>query len=433
MTGSIFACYFQALLSQDSPLSGYSWYEYLHDTYHNIEGNFFIDTQSLYGKENNSMTGSVTLEELYQCRSQRAQALHDAGQKVIGYFCCYVPDEIIAAFDMLPYRIQGSQNEPIDQADVHMETMACPFARSCFNLALKGKYDFLDGFVIPHTCDTLEHLYVIWQETRPLSLTHFVNVPHMLSPSSATFYRQELNTFIVALKTWSGQKLDTGKLREAVRVYNSRRAALRDLYELRKADPPLVSGAEVTKAVVAGMGIPATEHIELIRAFITEVKARQKAKKDQRPRIFLWGNELDDAAFIRLVEESGAQVVMDDLCTGTRFFWEDVPETEDPLDGIVTRYLNTHCPRTNLPQAATREADLENRFGHIGRFVREWKVNGVIFYIVRYCDTCELEGPDLREYLQGMKLPVLMIEDDYSTSTIGQLRTRVQAFLEMIA
>ena len=156
-------------------------------------------------------------------------------------------------------------------------------------------------------------------------------------------------------------------------------------------------------------------------------------KRGKLPRIFLWGNELDDPAFVRLVEESGADVVMDDLCTGTRFFWDDVATTENPLDGLVSRYLHTHCPRTHLPQAGNRQEDLENRYGYIGRFVRDWRIDGVIFYIVRYCDTCELEGPDLREYLNAMKLPVLMIEDDYSTSTIGQLRTRIQAFLEMIA
>ena len=379
------------------------------------------------------MTASSQLGEFYRERGKRAQALHDAGQKVIGYFCCYVPEEIITAFDMVPFRIQGSQSEAIDQADAHIETMACPFARSCFNLALKGKYDFLDGFVVPHSCDTLEQLFVIWQYTKPAPFTHFVNVPHMMGPSSDTFYRRELMFFIQALEKWSGKKMDPEKLKETIRLSNARRTLLRELYALRKADPPLVSGSEVMEALVAGMGIPVAEHMELIRGLIAEIKARPQAKRERRPRILLWGNELDDAAFIRLVEESGADVVMDDLCTGTRTFWEDVPETDDPLDGLVSRYLNTHCPRTNKPQAGGRAADLQNRYGYIGRFVEEWKVDGVIFYIVRYCDTCELEGPDLREYLNGLERPVLMIEDDYSTSTIGQLRTRVQAFLEMIA
>jgi benzoyl-CoA reductase subunit C len=379
------------------------------------------------------MNASEKTEELYRQRGKRARAIHDSGEKVIGYLCCFVPDEIITAFDMTPYRIQGSQSEPIDQADAFIEPMACPFARSCFNLAIQGKYDFLDGFVAPHSCDTVERMYHIWRQTKPAPFNHLINVPHMMGPSSEEFYRRELAYFIKSIEQWSGRKMETGKLRDAVRLYNRRRAVLRELYELRKIDPPLVSGTEVTKILVAGMGLPAAEHIELVRQFIDEIKERPRSQNAKLPRIFLWGNEIDDIAFVNLVEESGGQVVMDDLCTGTRFFWDDVPETADPLDGIAGRYLHTHCPRTNVPQTETRGKDLENRYGYIRRFVNEWNVDGVIFYIVRYCDTCELEAPDLREYLNGMKLPVLMIEDDYSTSTIGQLRTRIQAFLEMIA
>jgi bzd-type benzoyl-CoA reductase N subunit len=379
------------------------------------------------------MTAIGQLQELYTERGKRARQLHNSGNKVIGYLCCFVPDEIITAFDMVPYRIQGSQSAPIDQADACIEPMACPFARSCFNLALNGEYDFLDGFVAPHSCDTVERMYHIWRHYKPAPFTHFINVPHMMGPSSDEFYHKELQLFIKDLEKWSGKKLDTVKFREAVRLYNRRRAVLRELYELRKSDPPLVSGVEVTQVLVAGMGIPAAEHVELVKKFIAEARGRPKPKAPKLPRIFLWGNEIDDTAFVKLIEESGAYVVMDDLCTGTRFFWDDVPETDDPLDGIVGRYLRTHCPRSNMPKAGTRKKDLENRYGYIGRFVKEWNANGVIFYIVRYCDTCELEGPDLREYLNEMRLPVLMIEDDYSTSTIGQLRTRVQAFLEMIA
>jgi bzd-type benzoyl-CoA reductase N subunit len=372
------------------------------------------------------------IEEYYTQRGKRAHELHDAGKKIIGYFCCFVPDEIITAFDMIPYRIQGSPNEPIDEADAVIEPMACPFARSCFNMALKGEYDFLDGFVAPHSCDTIERMYHIWHSNKPSEFNHFINVPHMMGPSSDEFYKKELIYFIRRLEEFSGKKLDCGKLRDAIKLYNRRRALLRELYELRKANPPLVSGTEITKVLVAGMGIPAAEHIDLVQTFIAEVKKRPAPKADGLPRIFIWGNEIDDIAFIRLVEESGAHVVMDDLCTGSRFFWDEVPETADPLDGITTRYINIHCPRSNVPQTGGREEDLENRYGYIRNFISDWQVNGVIFYIVRYCDTCELEGPDLREYLNSLKLPVLMIEDDYSTSTIGQLRTRIQAFLEMI-
>jgi benzoyl-CoA reductase subunit C len=378
------------------------------------------------------MTVMKRIEELYNERGKRARQLHDAGKKVIGYFCCFVPDEIITAFDMVPYRIQGSPNESIDEADALLEPMACPFARSCFNMALKGEYDFLDGFVAPHSCDTIERMYHIWHSNKPSPFNHMINVPHMMGPSSDQFYRKELDYFILRLEEFTRKKLDKGKLRDAIQLYNRRRALLRELYEFRKSNPPLISGAEITKVLVAGMGIPATEHIDLLQAFIGEVKNRPVHEADGLPRIFIWGNEIDDIAFIRLVEECGAHVVMDDLCTGTRFFWDDVPETEDPLDGLTTRYICTHCPRSLSPQVGNRAEDLENRFGYMRKFISQWQADGVIFYIVRYCDTCELEGPDLREYLNNLKLPVLMIEDDYSTSTIGQLRTRIQAFLEMI-
>ena len=78
---------------------------------------------------------------------------------------------------------------------------------------------------------------------------------------------------------------------------------------------------------------------------------------------------------------------MDDLCTGTRSFWDDIPETVDPLEGMAAGYLAKHCPRSNTPQTGSRAADLETRYGYIGNFIKEWKTNGAIFYIVRYCDT----------------------------------------------
>lgn len=379
------------------------------------------------------MTVMKPIEELYNDRGKRARELREAGKKIIGYFCCFVPDEIITALDMVPYRIQGSQSDPIDEADALLEPMACPFARSCFNLALKGEYDFLDGFVAPHSCDTIEHLYHIWHSNKPSPFNHMINVPHMMGPSSDQFYKKELQYFISRLEEFSGRKLEAQKLKDAIRLYNRRRALLRELYGLRRENPPRMSGTEITKVLVAGMGITAVEHIDLLETLIAEIKKRPAPGPDGLPRIFLWGNEIDDIAFVKLVEECGAHVVMDDLCTGSRFFWEDVPETEDPLDGLATRYLCTHCPRSLKPQDGNRAEDLESRFSYIREFVDDWKANGAIFYIVRYCDTCELEGPDLKEYLNGLKLPVLMIEDDYSTSTIGQLRTRIQAFLEMIA
>jgi len=377
------------------------------------------------------MTATETLKHLYLHREMRAKELKEEGLKVVGYFCCLVPEEIFSAFGLVPFRLQGSQRDVIDRADAYIEPMACPFARSCFNRALKGEYDFLDAFVAPHSCDTIDRIYSIWFHNHPADFNHLLNVPHMRERGAVDFFRAELAYLIKGLEEWTGRPINEEKLRSAIHLSNRKRNLLRELYEMRKHNPPPVSGAEVMEVMVAGMGLPVAEYVELLERYLEEVRWR-KVGGPPEPRLFIWGNEIDDSAFIQLIEESGAMVVMDDLCTGSRSFWHEVPETADPLMDIAQRYLSIPCPRSNFTLTGNRKQDLENRFGYIGEFVEAWKVDGAIFYIIRYCDTCELEGPDLRDYLKEKGIPVLMLEDDYSLVTIGQLRTRIQAFLEMI-
>jgi benzoyl-CoA reductase/2-hydroxyglutaryl-CoA dehydratase subunit BcrC/BadD/HgdB len=310
----------------------------------------------------------------------------------------------------------------------------CPFIRSCFDLAIKEKYDFLDGMVMPHSCDTIVKVYDIWRYYKPYDFTHFVNVPHMVHQSSLKFFKIELQLLRKALEKFAGSELGDDKLRRAIKLHNEYRALLRELYDLRKPDPPLLSGAEVTKILVASMTIPVQEANELLPQVIEDIKRRREGGPEKRAaRVLVYGSEMDDMAFIKLVEDCGANVVMDDLCTGTRHFWYDVPLTADPLDGMVNRYLDKiPCPRTYRQTPGGHEADLENRFGYLKQFAQDFKVNATILYIIRYCDTQELDVPDVRDYLKGQGYPVLHLEDDYNLTTIGQLRTRIQAFLEMI-
>ncbi|PIP05602.1 MAG: hypothetical protein CO012_08000 [Syntrophobacterales bacterium CG_4_8_14_3_um_filter_49_14] len=379
-------------------------------------------------------TGLAGVEELYQRRGQRARELSEQGAKVIGYFCCYVPVEFFTALEMLPYRIQGGVNEPITEADAYLETIMCPFIRSAFDLALKNRYDFLDGLVVPHTCDTVQRIYDIWKYYRKPAYSHFINVPHMLQPSSYEFFKQELLTFRKSLEEFAGRKMTDEALTEAVRLHNENRALVRQLYDLRKPDPPLTSGVEILKTMVTGMGLPVLEYNELLRSVIREIRERDGGPGKKPARILIYGSVIDDISFIQLIEDSGANVVMDDLSTGLRGFWHDVEPTPDPLDGIVNRYLDKiYCPRTYRPQAETQEKDLDNRFGYVYKSAADFQVNGVILYVIRFCDTYELDAPDFKSYFQKKGFPVLYLEDDYSAGTLGQLKTRVQAFIEMIA
>ncbi|UCG84410.1 MAG: 2-hydroxyacyl-CoA dehydratase [Dehalococcoidia bacterium] len=379
--------------------------------------------------------GLARVEELYEHRNSRAEELKAQGKKVIGYFCCLAPVEMIAAAGLVPVRILGDVKEPITRADAHLENIACPFARSCLDIALKGRYDFIDGLVVPHTCDNIYALYGIWaSDIVPItpSYSYFIDSPHMTFPTSFEYFEVELGRFRTSLENYTGSKITDGQLNDAIELYNRNRSLLRELYELRKQSPPLLSGTEMTKVLVAIRVIPVEESNELLEQVIEEVKNRPNPTSE-KTRLLVYGGEIDSIALIELIEESGANVVVDDHCLGVRCFWHDVKANGNPLRSISDRYLGeVACPRTYWQRTGSYKEDMDNRFGYLMDFAREYNVKGVILYVVRYCDTFELDAPGVRDYFQDAGIPVLHIEDDYSTTTIGQLRTRVQAFLEMI-
>ena len=377
--------------------------------------------------------GLATVDKYYQDYGYRARELKSQGKKIIGYLCAYVPLEILAAAGFIPFRIKGDVNEPITKADTQMETIICPFVRSCFDIALKGNYSFLDGLVIPHTCDSVSRTYDIWKYSLQLPYCHFINVPHTTDEPSVEFFKAELATFRKSLARFAGKDISDDNLSEAIQVYNQNRAIVRELYELRKSEPPLISGTEIIKVLVAVMAIPVEESNKLLSSIIDEVKARGSVSAKKPIRIMVVGAQIDDTAFISLIEDSGASVVVDDLCVGSKVYWPDVDTTKEPMDALAERYLEKiMCPRTFREKTGTYPEYLEQRFGHMGSFIRDFKVDGVILYIYKYCDPYGFEVPATKSYIESLGTPVLYLEDEYSMSTIGRLRTRVQAFLEII-
>jgi benzoyl-CoA reductase subunit C len=377
--------------------------------------------------------GLAAADRYYQDYGCRARELKRQEKKIIGYLCAYVPLEIIAAAGFIPFRIKGNVHEPITKADTQMETIACPLVRSCFDMALKGKYDFLDGLVIPHACDSICRTYDVWKYNLGLPYSHLVDVPHSTDDLSLEFFKAVLDTFRKSLGRFAGKEISNDELARAIQVYNQNRAKVRELYELRKTEPPLISGTEVSKVLIAAMSIPVEESIELLSSVIDEIRARVGVLPPKLTRMMVVGAQVDDVAFINLIENSGASVVADDLCPGAREYGADVEPSQNPIDGIAERYLRKiNCARTYRDKTGNYEEYLEKRFGHIGRAIKDFKVDGVILYIYKYCDPFGFEVPAMKSYIESKGTPVLYLEDEYSMSTIGRLRTRIQALLEMI-
>ncbi len=376
-----------------------------------------------------------TVETYYKDYGVRAKELKKEGKKFIGYVCSFVPLEIISASGCIPFRMRGNVHEPITKGDTLLETIVCPYYRSVFDLSVKGKYEFLSGLVIPHGCDSMVRSFSTWSYSLPYSYFHFVNIPTACVESSFEFFGAELNTFRRGLEKFAGKRITDDDLAGAIRIYNENRDKVRALYEFRKADPPLISGTDLTMVLIVGSSLPVGEANTLFDQVLAEIRRRGKSSLKKGPRIFIDGACIDNIELIKLVEEIGGNVVADTICNGARDYFPKTDVGGDPIDALAHRYLDKiNCPKTYREnKTGTFEGDIASRFGDIGAYAKEFKVNGAILYLYKYCDPFGFEVPARKAYYKSINVPLLPLEDVYSAGTLSQLRTRIQAFLEMIS
>ncbi|HQO77072.1 MAG TPA: 2-hydroxyacyl-CoA dehydratase family protein [Thermodesulfobacteriota bacterium] len=381
-----------------------------------------------------NLKGMAAVDHYYANYGARARELREQGERFFGYICSLVPVELISAAGFVPFRLRGDVHEPITKGNALLETIACPFMRSCFDLSVKGRYDFLEGIIIPHACDSITRTYSVWRYSLGLPYSHFINVPHSVNDASIEFFTAELNTFRVSLERYAGRAVTDHDLARAIERYAEYRTKVKKLYELRKAHPPIVSGTETAKILTVSMSLPVDEASVLLDEVLAELQARKQPSVTKPARIMVDGACIDNIDLIQLIEDSGAAVVTDSLCVGTRDHWPMVETGTSPLAALSRRYLaDLNCPRTYREKTgSTNEEDFQARFGDAGSLARDFNVDGVILYVYKYCDPFGFEVPARKAYFNSRNLPILYLEDEYSAGTISRLRTRIQAFLEMI-
>ena len=382
--------------------------------------------------------GLSKAQESYLNRSQRAKELKAAGKKIIGYPCIYVPLEMLTALDLVPYQTCGDIKEPVTEADRALPSSFCPVMRNCLDCALKNKNDFLDGMIAIHSCDPQEKTARVWESYTNYPYFHFIDMPITVRPESLEYFKSQLNDFRKTLEAFTGKKLSTDKLEAAIKSHNQQRALVRELYELTKPSPPLISGTEIIQVIKALTGLPVVEGNDLLTETISEVKNRSTGPKKKPARLIIWSSTLDDTDIMQVFEDK-ANVVMNESCGGIRAYRAGVKSTADLLEGLADYYLNEiTCART-FRQATLGEIrkdyarDLQSRFGYLKGIIKEWKINGAIMLLVRYCDPFAFEMPSLKDYFDSLGVPSTYIEYDYTTGALAPLRTRVEAFLETIS
>ena len=349
----------------------------------------------------------------------------EQGGKIVGYFCSTVPEELITAAGAVPLRMRATGSTSTERSDAFFSSINCSFARHCFNLALIGEFKFLDGVICINSCDHVRRIYDNW--IRFVPDTQFVEVmslPRKTEATQVAWYRDEINLIRGKLEKEFGVKITDKTLWKAIKLHNETRRLQKKLYELRKQEKPPITGAETLAVMVAGTAMPKEQYNNMLRALLDELSGT-KGSGDYRARIMIVGGILDDPAYVEVIEEQGGLVVTDSLCFGSRIMWVQVDESlSDPAEALAKYYVadRPSCPRFY--------GEHDNRAKYIIDMCREFKCDGVIGERMMFCDIWAVEHYMLGQDLKAAGIPMLKLDREYLTGGVGQLRTRVQAFLE---
>lgn len=350
------------------------------------------------------------------------------GGKVIGYFCSFIPPEIISAAGLLPFRLRGTGSTNTVLADNYFTEVSCSFARHCFNQALKKEFDFLDGLIAANGCDHLRHMYENWQNANigtPFLYMFFR--PTKCGKEMAYLFRYYLIELIDKLNKHFGIEISEIKLKKEIQSSNKTRNLLRKLYKLRKAALQPITGSEMVSVMVAETAMQRERYNEMLMSLLNCLKDTKSVEARDTARIMILGACNDNPFLCNLIEENGASVVTDESCFGSRNIWKDINEEEtDPLRAISDFYVNDRpsCPRIF--------GEHERRAKNIIEIARDYNVDGIIGEALVSCDMYASEYYMLRPKLKDAGYPFLQLNKEYIPTFKGQLRTRVQAFIESI-
>lgn len=364
---------------------------------------------------------SVSIKDNPAITKWRAQ-----GKKVFGYMCHNFPEEMLAAAGVLPVKFLGA---PIDiaAANEYQSTFMCHYGRSILELGLNGEYMGLDGLAYAYGCEGGCNLFQILMETVPTERQNFLHIPHNSDAKGALeFYTAELESFAIHLCEGLGVSLSDADMKEAIRTYNEQRELLKEIYDLRgMGSAPLITGVEVAEIMEYVVSVPKKEANELLRKLIVEA-AERKPKLFSGPRLLVEGTILPGTDFFAMVEELDGMVVGDDLCQGSRYFWDLVEDCPSPLEAMARHKLY------RIPCCCmSSEKVAERRLEHLLSQYRRYNGDGVVVAVQKWCDPTQMDRPFIIKQLQDKGIPVLSVEVE---RTVGgsQLRTRLEAFKEMI-
>lgn len=358
--------------------------------------------------------------------------LKDGGKNVVGAFCTYTPTELVLAAGAVPVGLCAFSDETTPEAEKVLPKNLCPLIKSSYGFAVSDKCPYMyfsDLIVGETTCDGKKKMYELLGEVKNV---HVMQLPQrQTDEESKRLWRSEVRKFKEKLESEFGITISEDDIREAIRVKNEERLLLQELYGLGKLNPPPMTGLEQLKVLYgAQFFFDPEDRNKKIRATIDKSleeynRGERKVSADQK-RILITGCPLAGATekIVTAIEESGGVVVCYENCVGAKSAERLVETSGDPLDAIADRYLQIGC------SVMTPDT---NRFELLRSLINDFKVDGVVEMTLQACHTYAVETYDVRKLMKELDMPFISVETDYSNADVGQLKTRLGAFVEMLS
>jgi benzoyl-CoA reductase/2-hydroxyglutaryl-CoA dehydratase subunit BcrC/BadD/HgdB len=380
------------------------------------------------------------IANLFGRRQKEIREQKAAGKKVIGYSCIFAPIELILAADAIPVRVGSGWYDTAKLGDRIMPVEICPVIRSTVGAKMVSLSPFLelsDAIVMPLTCDGRTKLSEMLSDFKPIWR---MNPPRVKDDShTSSMWKEEIEVIKDKIEKLTGNKITRQKLRESIETMQQATKAFRRLQDLRKGDP-VINGRDAMLVNQTSLWDDIKRWTQKVNELCDELEKRLEQKEyssyPDSPRVMITGTPMlwpDSWKVPNLIEEANPQgiVVVDEQCSGDRILYDPVGIDEWTMNDMITAVGERYLMACTCP-CFTSEHGNEDRINWIIDRIKEYKVDGVIYYVVRGCILYAMEYARIKRILDKMNIPVYYLDTEYTREDVGQMKTRVEAFLEML-
>lgn len=373
---------------------------------------------------------------LQEANNDLVQKAKADGKLALGYTCYHVPEVLLNCGDCFSVRLRAPRTGSLDIATYYMSNFLCGYSKAILERGIEGGYNFLNALLGSETCSemnrAIEHFELLKLVEDKNFFVSFMDVPFKIEPHTVKHYvKQATNKVIKPLRERFHVDFSDEELIKAVEEHNEVCRLMTEIGNYRKEENPRITGYEYHILSLITYCCPKYLILDKLRETAEELKTRKPdMKKNYRAKIVVVGSEMDDPEFTKLIEESGALVVADRYCFGTLPGREEIKldKSRDILTQICEHYMRTsQCPRY------MSQEKVQGRRDYVNKLVKEYHADGVLYEQLKFCEYWGYERALASKIMsEDYNVPSASVDRQYTASSSGQLRTRVQAFVESL-